>query len=121
MTAKFDNLSKINVCLISISHLQSQGDSSNIMYFLTVTMHIIVQSTVHFDLQTYLCYKYNYNSYSYFTTYKRSRFKKMAYCTVRPCMQDTFAPVRTRPKGQAMRARDDRVSFIQRTSVNFKC
>ena len=68
MRAKFDNLSKISVCLISISHLQSQEDSTNIMYFLTVTIHIIVQSTVHFDLQTYLCYKYNYNSYSYFTS-----------------------------------------------------
>ena len=29
------------------------------------------------------------------------------------CMQDTFARARTRPKGYAKRARDDRVSFIQ--------
>ena len=29
------------------------------------------------------------------------------------CMQDTFARARTRPKGSAKRARDDRVSCIQ--------
>ena len=46
MRAKFDNLSNVDVCLISISHLQSQGDSTNIMYFITVTIHIIVHSKV---------------------------------------------------------------------------
>ena len=115
MRAKFDNLSKINVCLISISHLQSQEESTNIMYFLTVTIHTIVQSTEHFDLQTYLCYKYNYNSYSYFTSvHDLKKWRTVPYVLV--CKIPLLAcalGLKARPC-----ARDDRVSFIQRTSVN---